>query len=118
VPLYAEDNADNLQSYVRQRDLFRELLKGNRSSTLKDLARPLQTVPELMKLDQLLLQMFEDKEHICAVVDEHGALAGVITLEDVLEEIVGREIVDEYDLVKKKGARLSDLARTRHHGRK
>jgi CBS domain containing-hemolysin-like protein len=118
VPLYAADDPDQLQSYVRQRDLFREILKGNTTSTLKELARPLQTVPELMKLDQLLLQMFEDKEHICAVVDEHGALAGIITLEDVLEEIVGREIVDEYDLVKKKGARISDLAKVKHQAKR
>ena len=46
-----------------------------------------------------LLRMFREKEHICSVVDEHGSLAGIITLEDLLEELLGHEIVDEYDTV-------------------
>ena len=56
-------------------------------------------MPELLRVDKLLLRMFKNKEHICAVVDEHGGLAGIVTLEDIIEEIVGREIVDEYDKV-------------------
>jgi len=100
VPLYVESDSETLSSYVTQRDVYRELLRGNRENlALKELARPLETVPELMRADKLLLQMFEKKEHICAVVDEHGSLAGIITLEDIIEEIVGREIVDEYDAV-------------------
>ena len=84
-------------SYVIQRDLYRGLLSGDSDMRLKDIARPLQVVPELLTVDKLLAQMFEHKEHIVSVVDEHGGLAGIITLEDVIEEIVGREIVDEYD---------------------
>jgi CBS domain containing-hemolysin-like protein len=67
--------------------------------TLADVARPLATIPELMKVDQALLTMLETREQMCAVVDEHGSLAGIITLEDIIEEIIGREIVDEYDTV-------------------
>jgi len=100
VPLYTESDSETLKSYITQRDVYRELLRGGREELpLKELARPLETVPELMRADKLLLQMFEKKEHICAVVDEHGSLAGIITLEDIIEEIVGREIVDEYDTV-------------------
>lgn len=99
VPTFREDDPDRLTGYVRQRDIYRQLMQGNRSITLKDLARPIHTVPELMRADQLL-HMFEETEHICSVVDEHGALAGVITLEDITEEVVGREIVDEYDVVR------------------
>lgn len=97
VPTYSLDEPDHLTGYVRQRDLYRELLRGNRTSTLRSLARPLQAVPELMRVDRLLLQMFEQREQVCAVVDEHGSLAGIITLEDIIEQIVGREIVGEYD---------------------
>ena len=99
VPLYPEHDPDLLTGYVMQRDVFREIIRGGGEKTLKELARPLKTVPELMRADKLLLQMFEDREHICAVVDERGGLAGIVTLEDIIEEIVGREIVDEYDTI-------------------
>lgn len=100
VPLFNEDDPDHLTGYVRQRDVYRELLKGDLERPIKSIARPLHAVPELMRADKLLLHMLEEREHICGVVDEHGALAGVVTMEDILEEIVGREIVDEYDIVR------------------
>ncbi len=99
IPLYADHDPDHLNSYVIQRDIFSALLAGKQDITLKQLARPLKIVPELMRVDKLLLQMFAEREQICTVVDEHGGLAGIITLEDIIEEIVGREIVDEYDSV-------------------
>lgn len=99
VPLFPEDEPDRIERYVLQRDVFRALLRGQRELKLRDLGRPMTTVSSLMRTDQLLLQMFEKREHICAVVDEHGGFAGIVTLEDIIEEIVGREIVDEYDLV-------------------
>jgi CBS domain containing-hemolysin-like protein len=99
VPIFSESDPDHLTGYVNQRDIFRELIRGNTNLRLSDLARPLKAVPELMSVDKLLLQMFEEKEQICAVVDEHGGLAGIITMEDIIEEVVGREIVDEYDAV-------------------
>ena len=99
IPLYPEDEPDRIERYVLQRDVFRSLVRGQNEMRLRDLARPLTTISSLMRADQLLLQMFEKREHICAVVDEHGGFAGIVTLEDVIEEIVGREIVDESDLV-------------------
>lgn len=99
VPLYSEEDPDELTSYVTQRDIFRELVHGHNQKTLKEISRPLKTVPELMRCDKLLLEMFAEKEHLYSVVDEHGGLAGIITLEDIIEEIIGHEIVDEYDAV-------------------
>ncbi len=99
IPLFPEDEPDKIERYVLQRDVFRSLVRGNSDSLLKDLSRPLNTVPEQMRADQLLLQMFEKREQICAVVDEHGGFAGIVTLEDIIEEIVGREILDESDLI-------------------
>ncbi|MBN8550275.1 MAG: DUF21 domain-containing protein [Deltaproteobacteria bacterium] len=98
VPLFSEDDPEHLTRYVRQRDIYREIVKKNRDLKLKDISRPLTTVPELAAADKILFRMFEKNEQICAVVDEHGGLAGIITLEDMIEEVVGHEIVDEYDL--------------------
>lgn len=99
IPVHVEDEPDSLTGYVMQRDIFRELLRDHHSVQLKQIARKIPIVPELMRVDQLLLRMFEQREHICGVVDEHGAFVGIVTLEDLIEEIVGREIVDEYDTV-------------------
>ena len=99
VPLFDEQSPDQMTSYVIQRDIFRCLLRDDFEKSVSDLGRPLSTVPELMRADKLLLHMFEQRESICSVVDEHGGFAGIVTLEDVIEEIVGREILDEYDLV-------------------
>lgn len=99
VPLYPEAEPDRVERYILQRDVFRALIRKQDDLSLKELARPLSTVSALMRADRLLLQMFEKREQICAVVDEHGGFAGIVTLEDVIEEIVGREIVDESDLV-------------------
>lgn len=97
IPVHAEDDPDHLTGYVRQRDVLRALLREEDTRQISSLKRPLVTVPELMRADKLLLQMFEQGEHLYAVVDEHGTLAGIISMEDILEHVVGREIHDEYD---------------------
>lgn len=97
VPLHDEGDSDHLTGYIIQRDILRALLKGDVKRTLKEISRPLLILPELTSVDKVLFQMFEQQHHICALIDEYGGLAGIVTLEDILEEIVGREIEDEYD---------------------
>jgi len=99
IPLYSETDPDDLKSYVIQRDIFRAIVQGHEDKTLREISRPLRTVSELMRCDKLLLEMFDVNEHFYSVIDEHGGLAGIITIEDIIEEIVGHEIVDEYDAV-------------------
>jgi CBS domain containing-hemolysin-like protein len=99
VPVYEGTDSDNLKGYVIQRDIYRELLHGGEDKKLADISRKLTIIPEVMRADQLLLKMFAEKEHICGVVDEHGSFVGIITLEDIIEEIIGQEIVDEFDAV-------------------
>ena len=116
VPLYPSNEPDNITRYVIQRDLFRIVLKGDDDIMLRELSRPLRTVTGFMRADKLLLQMFEQRENICSVVDEHGGFAGLVTIEDIIEEIVGREIVDEYDSVSdlRTFARILKIKRNRN----
>ena len=100
VPVYSEENPEVLKGYITQRDVYRAINSDDNNLKLKDIARKIDTVPELLRADKLLLRFFEKREHLCAVVDEHGGLAGIITMEDILEEIVGKEIHDEFDSVK------------------
>jgi len=71
--------------------------------------KPVQFVLDTMPLDKVLIRFIESKMHLFVVLDEYGGVCGVITLEDVLEEILGKEIVDETDEV----ADMRELARVR-----
>jgi CBS domain containing-hemolysin-like protein len=99
IPLVSGSNNDYVDSYVTQRDLLWEVVRGNVEREISEIGRPIKTVPDTMRCDKLLLELIAEREHICSVVDEHGSLVGIITLEDIIEEIVGKEILDEYDSV-------------------
>lgn len=98
VPL-ADDEADDVVGVLYLKDLvqfgFREEA-GWRDAPIRRIARPAVFVPESMKAETLLQQMKKDAVHVCLVVDEYGGVAGLVTLEDLIEELVG-EIADEYD---------------------
>jgi len=106
IPLY-EKNADAIVGIVYAKDLFRDLAKGRMPSQLRDIARPAFFVPESKRLDDLLTDMRKQRVHMAIVVDEYGGTAGLVTIEDLLEEIVG-EIEDEYDRVEQNIVRISD----------
>src|SRR5829696_5306886 len=74
----------------------KDLLVHGRDAPLEEIARPLERVPESMLIDELLERLRKLREHFALVIDEHGTVVGLITLEDILEEIVG-EIEDEFD---------------------
>ena len=98
VPVY-EENLDNIVGILYAKDLLPFLRPGAAPSSeidIRALARPAAYVPETKPVDELLHEMRVDKRHIAIVVDEYGGTAGLITMEDVVEEIVG-EIQDEYD---------------------
>jgi putative hemolysin len=98
LPVF-EENLDNIVGILYAKDLL-PYLKGNGRSNgeidIRDLARPAVYVPESKPVDDLLHEMQAQKRHIAIVVDEYGGTAGLVTMEDVVEEIVG-EIQDEYD---------------------
>ena len=96
VPVY-DDSVDNVLGLLYAKDLLRVWREGDTTGSLKDLLRPAYFVPEAKKLDELLAEMQARRVHLALVVDEYGGIAGLVTLEDIVEEIVG-EIQDEYDL--------------------
>jgi putative hemolysin len=94
IPVYNE-TIDNITGIIYAKDLLRCLAEGRRPS-LKEIARPPYFIPESKRVDELLAELRQSKVHIAIVVDEYGGTAGLVTIEDLLEEIVG-EIQDEYD---------------------
>lgn len=108
IPVYGEDNED-LVGLIERRALGQHYAQGKTDLKLSDIMRPLHFVQESLTLDLLLREFLKSKIHLFAALDEYGGLAGVVSLEDVLEEILGSEIMDESDNV----ADLRALARER-----
>jgi len=91
-----EDDIDHVIGILNIKDLFMHQVKSSNEVNIRSIMREIYFVPENKKLDNLLQQFKRRKQHLAIVVDEHGGVSGLITLEDALEEIVG-EIVDETD---------------------
>ncbi|MGV0745759.1 hemolysin family protein [Mycolicibacterium sp. XJ870] len=98
VPVVGE-NVDDIVGVVYLKDLVQQTYystNGGRDTTVAQVMRSAVFVPDSKPLDELLREMQRDRNHMALLVDEYGAIAGLVTIEDVLEEIVG-EIADEYD---------------------
>ena len=97
VPVYASD-LDHIEGIAYARDVMRHLVDAKVSATLslRDVIRPALFIPESKTLEELLNEFQERRVHMAVVVDEYGGVSGIVTIEDLLEEIVG-EIQDEFD---------------------
>ncbi len=95
IPVF-RDNKDHIVGVVHAKDLLKPLLEEQKDMPVADLLRQAYFVPEEMCLDDVLSSFKREKIHMAIVQDEYGGTAGMVTMEDVLEEIVG-EIADEYD---------------------
>ena len=104
IPVY-QDTVDNIRGILYIKDLLPHLSKPA-SFRWQSLIRPPYFVPETKKIDDLLREFQENKVHIAVVVDEFGGTSGIVTMEDILEEIVG-EINDEYDEEEKNYVRIN-----------
>lgn len=92
-PVY-EGERDNIIGLLLAKDLLRKLVDSE--VNIKSLLRPAHFVPETKRLNQLLKEFKETRSHLALVIDEYGSITGLVTMEDILEEIVG-DIEDEYD---------------------
>jgi CBS domain containing-hemolysin-like protein len=95
VPVYRED-LDDVAGIVYAKDVLKALHQGKHDVPLNEVIRETHYIPETKKIAELLREMQRDKFHIALVTDEYGSVSGLVTLEDLLEELVG-EIADEYD---------------------
>jgi CBS domain containing-hemolysin-like protein len=91
------DGIDDIIGVVYAKDLMRAERDGRGGASVTDFLRPGTFVPETKKVASLLREMQSERFHLAIVVDEYGGTAGLVTLEDLIEELVG-EIVDEYDV--------------------
>lgn len=106
IPVY-KDTYDNILGILYARDLMNLIAKGRTAESLDELIRPAIVVPETKRVSELLRELQQKKIHMAIVVDEYGSTAGLATIEDLLEEIVG-EIYDEYDLEEQRIEKLDE----------
>ena len=111
VPVHDDDDPEDLVGLVRKVDILTAVARDRFDATIASLMRPVQFVVDSAPLDRLLRTFLERRRHLAAVVDEFGGFAGIVTLEDLIEELLGQEIVDESD----QDADLRALARRRRH---
>ncbi|MEQ8820569.1 MAG: hemolysin family protein [Sumerlaeia bacterium] len=101
LPLVKDDNPDNVVGIVHRRDVFDKLAlapkKSLETTTLNDLAQPARFVPDSIRGHELLRNFLKERQHLLIVSNEYGGMEGVVSLEDVLEFILGEEIVDAHD---------------------
>lgn len=112
IPIY-ETSDDQITGYVFRQSVFEELAADHDQMTLKELKREIQVVSNNMTLFAVWEILLQKKEHLALVVDEYGGMDGIVTMEDIIESLLGLEIVDEKDTV----TDMQQLARERWEAR-
>lgn len=98
IPVY-ENSIDQITGYVLKDELMHKIIKGEGNKPLLDIKRPIEIVGEKLPIPKLFARIMEKNEHIALVVDEYGGTAGIVTMEDIVETLLGLEIIDEFDAV-------------------
>jgi CBS domain containing-hemolysin-like protein len=97
IPIFENGNPDHITGFILKDELLEALVAGEDEKTLEQIRRDISVIPQQTPLRELFQQMLARSEHISLVIDQFGGMAGIITMEDVLETIIGAEIVDEMD---------------------
>lgn len=98
IPVFG-DNEEDITGYVLMNDLYLNFSEGNQEKALAEIKREVLILPENISIKTLFERLLESQEHIAVVVDEYGGFSGVVTMEDVVETLLGMEIVDEIDAI-------------------
>ncbi|MBR9913473.1 MAG: HlyC/CorC family transporter [Algicola sp.] len=98
IPIYS-DSPDNIKGLVLKDEVFKEMALDNGSRKLSDLKRHIIVVERNLPIPKLFEQLVESRNHMALVVDEYGSVSGLVTMEDVIETLLGMEIMDESDNV-------------------
>ena len=98
IPIYSE-NDENITGYVFRQEVFGKIAEEQHELKLKDIKRDIFIVPNSIVLYTLWEKLLEKKEHIALIVDEYGGLDGIVTMEDIIETLLGLEIIDEKDTI-------------------
>ncbi len=113
IPIYSLDNMEDITGFVHRQDVIENMANDNFDLPLSAIKRDILVVPNLQPLTVLWERLLNKKAHIALVVDEYGGFEGIVTLEDVLETILGLEIMDERDVAPD----LQEFARERWNNR-
>jgi CBS domain containing-hemolysin-like protein len=97
IPLYEGRENEAISGYMLKSDLMQRLVEGRGGEALATIKREIMVVHESLPLSELFDRFLEKREHIALVVDEIGGMEGIVTMEDVLETLLGLEIIDESD---------------------
>ncbi|UII28166.1 CNNM domain-containing protein [Fulvivirga maritima] len=98
IPVFSE-NRDDITGYVHKNDVLTEMAEDNHEKKLYEIKRDITMISKDIRLPVLLDQFLESKEHIALATDRYGGVSGLLTMEDVMETLLGEEIMDEYDNV-------------------
>ena len=99
IPVYDEENDEYVIGYVLRQEILEKMAEDRFTTKLIDIARPIMSFSEETSVGDIWEKMLAKKEHISVILDEYGSLRGIVTLEDVIETMLGHEIVDEKDEV-------------------
>ena len=99
IPVYKDDKDDYITGYVLRQTILEKLSEDKFSMRLSELVRPILSFQETESVSTIWERLLEKKEHISVIIDEYGCLRGIVTMEDVIETMLGTEIVDEKDTV-------------------